>query len=44
MISKESNQPSGFGRLIQSIRWPENIQEGIFEDGQRIGLFRIIEE
>ena len=42
MINKESKQPAGLGRLIQSAKRPKNIQEGLFLDGQRIGLVRFL--
>ena len=42
MINKESKQPAGLGRLIQSAKRPKNIQEGLFLDGQRVGLVRFL--
>ena len=40
MIKKESNQPFGLGRLISNNL--ESIEEGVFKEGKRNGLFRII--
>ncbi len=44
MLSKQSKQPSGLGRLINtSLENYKNIQEGFFIEGKRQGLFRILD-